>query len=121
MLKTNQDIRRAVKNAGFNLWQMADKLNMNGGNFSRKLRKELPAAEKEQILKIINELKERNKMQNINQDIKKAVKEANLFLYQIADKLNMNDGNFSRILRKELSDAKKEQILKIIKELKEGE
>lgn len=57
-------------------------------------------------------------MLEINQDIKKAVKEANLFLYQIASKLNINDGNFSRALRKELSDLKKEQILVIIEELK---
>lgn len=60
-------------------------------------------------------------MLKTNQDIKKAVKEANLFLWQVADKLNMSDSDFSRILRYELSAEKKEQILKIIKELNQNQ
>ena len=35
-------------------------------------------------------------------------------LWQIAAELNMNDGNFSRKLRCELSDEAKQQIFKII-------
>ena len=60
MLKTNEDIRQAVKNAGLNLWQIADKLNINDGNFSRKLRKELSTEEKAKIVAIIDELKNLN-------------------------------------------------------------
>lgn len=57
MLETNQDVRQAAKEAGLKLWQIADRLNLNDGNLSRKLRKELPEAEKAKILEIINELK----------------------------------------------------------------
>ena len=57
-------------------------------------------------------------MQQKNIDIRKSVSENNLKLWQIADKLNMNDGNFSRLLRKELSEDKKKEIFKIIEELK---
>lgn len=56
-----------------------------------------------------------------NQDIKKLVKDAGLRLWHIADKLNISDVNFSRALRKEFSEAKKEQILAIINELKGAE
>jgi len=52
----NTDIRRAAAGAGVNLWQIADSLGMTDGNFSRKLRKELPQAEKEKIFSIIEEL-----------------------------------------------------------------
>ena len=52
----NKDIRQAATNAGVKLWQIAAELGMNDGNFSRKLRKELSAAEKERILSIIDEL-----------------------------------------------------------------
>lgn len=53
----NLDIRQAVKDSGVKLWQIADKLGINDGNFSRKLRHELPDEEKETIFCIINELK----------------------------------------------------------------
>ena len=50
---TNQDIRQAAAGAGVKLWQIADELGIADCNFSRKLRKELPQAEKEKILAII--------------------------------------------------------------------
>ena len=54
---TNQDIRNEAKKAGVKLWQIAEKLGMNDGNFSRKLRNELNAEEKSRIRAIIAELK----------------------------------------------------------------
>lgn len=52
----NQDIRRTAAGSGVKLWQIADALGIADFNFSRKLRKELPAAEKEKIFAIIEEL-----------------------------------------------------------------
>ena len=59
------------------------------------------------------------KMKNL--DIRQEVKESGLFLWQIADKLNISDNWLSRLLRHELSDEKKSEIRSAIKELKEGE
>ena len=56
-----------------------------------------------------------------NQDIRNEVTNAGLKLWQIAEKLGINDGNFSRMLRNELSDEKKAEIRAIIEELKDGE
>lgn len=53
---TNQDIRRTAAGSGVKLWQIADALGIADCSLSRKLRKELPAAEKEQIFAIIEEL-----------------------------------------------------------------
>ena len=52
----NQEIRSAAKNAGVCLWQKAEILGMNDGNFSRKLRRELPQEERVKILGIIDQL-----------------------------------------------------------------
>ena len=52
----NKEIRNAAKNAGVRLWQVAAAYGVNDGNFSRKLRQELPQEEKEKILTIINQL-----------------------------------------------------------------
>lgn len=52
----NNDIKEAAKRAGVRLWQVAEVYGMNDGNFSRKLRKELPQEEKEKILEIIDRL-----------------------------------------------------------------
>lgn len=52
----NQDIRRAAAGAGIKLWQIADALGIADCSLSRKLRRELPAAEKEKIKAIIEKL-----------------------------------------------------------------
>lgn len=53
----NIDIRMEAQRAGVKLWQIADELGLSDCNFSRKLRKELPDAEKEKIRQIIVRLK----------------------------------------------------------------
>lgn len=50
------DIRRTAMAAGVKLWQIADELGIADCNFSRKLRKELSADEKEKIFKIIDKI-----------------------------------------------------------------
>lgn len=52
----NLDVRQAAASAGVRLWQIANEIGLNDGNFSRKLRKELPAEEKRKIFGIIEAL-----------------------------------------------------------------
>ena len=52
----NQEIRSEAKRAGVRLWEIAERLGMNDGNFSRKLRRELNQEERRKILAIINDL-----------------------------------------------------------------
>ena len=52
----NAEIRRAAKSAGVCLWQIAERIGVNDGNFSRKLRRELPPEEREKIMGIIKDL-----------------------------------------------------------------
>lgn len=54
--RMNEDIRDAARMAGVHLWQIAEELGVNDGNFSRKLRKELSAEEKSNIYAIIARL-----------------------------------------------------------------
>lgn len=56
MSNANQKIREAAKEKGVALWRIAEKLGINDGNFSRKLRRELETEEQQRILKIIDEL-----------------------------------------------------------------
>lgn len=55
----NKEIRKAIIRSGLRYWKVADALGIQDGTFSRKLRKELPAIEKEKILKVIEHLKEK--------------------------------------------------------------
>lgn len=52
----NIDIRLYASRRGVRLWEIAEKLTLQDSNFSRKLRKELPADEKERIKGIIDEI-----------------------------------------------------------------
>ena len=52
----NMDLRDYAKSKGVKLWQIAEKLNINDGNFSRKLRKELQDQEKKKIIMIVDEV-----------------------------------------------------------------
>ena len=53
---SNQDIRRTAAGAGVKLWKIADALGIADCSLSRKLRKELPQEEKEEIFTIIQKL-----------------------------------------------------------------
>ena len=52
----NLKIRNAAASHNVKLWQIAAQLGINDGNFSRKLRHELPEAEQQKILNIITQL-----------------------------------------------------------------
>ncbi|RKI24271.1 hypothetical protein D7V82_18040 [bacterium 1xD8-6] len=52
----NKDIREYAKNNDIPLWRIASKLGINDGNFSRKLRTELPEEKKAEIKAIIEDL-----------------------------------------------------------------
>ena len=53
----NQEIRQAAASSRVRLWQVADRLHLTDGNFSRKLRHELSNTEKMRILSIIEEIR----------------------------------------------------------------
>lgn len=52
-----------------------------------------------------------------NVDIRAAAKQAGVFLYTVADKLGVSEPTMTRLLRRELSEDKKRQILDIITEI----
>lgn len=54
----NEDIRIMAKEKGVKLWELAEVLGINDGNFSRKLRKELSNFEKEDIIRAIEKMYE---------------------------------------------------------------
>ena len=60
MKKKNVDIREMAKLKGVYLLQIADKLEMDNGNFSKKLRKELSENEKRKIYDIIEIISKEN-------------------------------------------------------------
>ena len=59
-----------------------------------------------------------------NEHIKSLIKANNLYFWQVAAEIGLNDGNFSRMLRRELSPDKKlivEQAIEALsKENKDG-
>ena len=52
-----------------------------------------------------------------NLDIRDEIHTSGLRFWQVADALGLNDGNFSRKLRHELSDADKAKIRTVIRKL----
>ncbi|SHI24737.1 hypothetical protein SAMN02745823_03860 [Sporobacter termitidis DSM 10068] len=52
----NIEIRRIAQQYNIKLWRIAHVLGMTDGNFSRKMRYELPDAEKQKIFNIIKNL-----------------------------------------------------------------
>ena len=55
-MATNKEIKVRSKEKGVFLWEIADKMGLVDSSFSRKLRKELPTAEKQRIFKIIDDI-----------------------------------------------------------------
>ena len=52
--KANMEIRNLARNSGVKLWEVAARLGINDGNFSRKLRFELPENKKSDKIFIQN-------------------------------------------------------------------
>lgn len=63
-MKKNQGIKNYAKERGVKLWQVAERLHINDGNFSRKLRVELPQEQKQAIFNIIDEIAKENAAQS---------------------------------------------------------
>jgi len=57
----NAAVREAISRSGLKYWQVAEVYGCSDGNFSRKLRRELPEVEKLKILAIIRSLQEQRK------------------------------------------------------------
>ena len=55
-MQANQTIRESARSNGIKLWQVAYAYGVNDGNFSRKLRHELPEDEQQKIISIIERL-----------------------------------------------------------------
>lgn len=55
-MSNNREIKDHAKNSGVFLWEIAEAIGLADSNFSRKLRRELPADEKQRILAIIDEI-----------------------------------------------------------------
>ena len=55
----NHEIKTKAKERNVKLWEVAEAYGITDGNFSRKLRRELPEAEKTKILALIDEIAER--------------------------------------------------------------
>lgn len=61
MGQANIEIRSLAKRKHVYLWEVARQYGLNDGNFSRKLRKELPESEKNYICAIIEHIAENRK------------------------------------------------------------
>lgn len=54
----NETIREAAASHGVKLWEVADHLGIADSTLTRKLRKELPSNEQQNIMSIINSIAE---------------------------------------------------------------
>lgn len=61
MARANIDIRVLAKQRNVFLWEVAQLYGCNDGNFSRKLRHELPEKEKKRICAIIEHIADNRK------------------------------------------------------------
>ena len=55
-----------------------------------------------------------------NADIRKAAKEAGVSLWEIADALNISEPTVTRLLRRELADDRKQELLYTIASIAEA-
>ena len=53
---SNQEIRDYARRNGVFLWELAARCGVNGGNFSRKLRQELPPEERRRLMVLVDEI-----------------------------------------------------------------
>ena len=52
-----------------------------------------------------------------NEEIRETAKKSGVFLYELADRLCISEPTMTRLLRKELSDSKKQELLSNISDI----
>lgn len=55
-LLSNNDLRTFAKEKGVRFWEVAEKLHISDPTMSRRLRHELPAADKQEIVAVIDQI-----------------------------------------------------------------
>ena len=63
-VKKNEDVRQRMNSSGVFQWQLAEKYGYSEFHFSRLLRKELPETEKEELMKMIDEISSETEDEN---------------------------------------------------------
>lgn len=53
-----------------------------------------------------------------NKDLKANIKEENIYMWQVANKLNVHESTFSKWFREELSNERKLQVMSAIEEIR---
>lgn len=61
-MKTNMQIRRALKDYGIKQWELAEMLDISEGALCRKFRRELPEDEQERFIAVIERCAEKAEM-----------------------------------------------------------
>lgn len=56
-------------------------------------------------------------IEKANKDIRRTLKRENIYQWQVAEKLGMQDSNFSKLLRTEMTENKKRDVLLAIKQI----
>lgn len=56
MKRANDDIREYCKEKGVKLWEVAEKVGISDGNFSRKMRKPFSGEYRDKIMRIIRNI-----------------------------------------------------------------
>lgn len=56
-------------------------------------------------------------IEKANKDIRRTLERENIYQWQVAEKLGMQDSNFSKLLRTEMTENKKRDVLLAIKQI----
>ena len=66
MIKKNVDVRKAAKDSGVFLWEIADKLGVSEPTLHRWLRKEMPDSQKAKFYSAIEQVKLEHQAETAN-------------------------------------------------------
>ena len=68
MIKKNVDVRKAAKDSGVFLWEIADKLGVSEPTLNRWLRKEMPDSQKAKFYSAIEQVKLEHQAETANDE-----------------------------------------------------
>lgn len=116
----NTEVREAIKKSGLTRYEIANAMEVSQNTLAIWLQSELTEERKKRILEVIkNHNGAKTKAIYLNTDIRRAIDEKKLNLYEVANEMGITPPTFSHWLQKELSQERKEKILAAIENIKE--
>lgn len=119
---TNERVRSALRERGVRQWELARAIGIRPETLCTHMRNELASDEQDELIEIILEFPRKRRSGNghvivTNMDIRKELARNDIYNWELAEELGINESTLTRWMRKELQGDQRTEVERAINRL----